>query len=93
MAGAQRSELCTGLFKIFCILTLASEYVFALLTFIDNNYDIRLEAFTASELNKIFSGNKPCQLWIKAQCFRDHLRLHQQENDDHSPDDRDRDGL
>jgi hypothetical protein len=30
------------------------------------------------ELLKIFSGNKPCQLWIKAQHFRDHLRLHHQ---------------
>jgi hypothetical protein len=31
--------------------------------------------------DKIFSGNKPCQLWIKAQCFGDHLRLHFQGND------------
>jgi hypothetical protein len=26
----------------------------------DENNNIRLEAFTATELNKIFSGNKPC---------------------------------
>jgi hypothetical protein len=30
----------------------------------------------ASELDKIFSGNKPCQLWSKVQRFGDHLRLH-----------------
>jgi hypothetical protein len=33
----------------------------------------RLEAFTAAELDKILLGNKPCQLWIKAQRFGDHL--------------------
>jgi hypothetical protein len=30
---------------------------------------------------KIFSGNKACQLWIKAQRFGEHLRLHHQGND------------
>jgi hypothetical protein len=33
---------------------------------------LRLEAFTATELDKIFWGNKPCQLCIKAQRFGDH---------------------
>jgi hypothetical protein len=28
---------------------------------------LRLEAFTATELDKIFSDNKLCQLWIEAQ--------------------------
>jgi hypothetical protein len=41
----------------------------------------------ATELDKIFSGNKKCQLWIKVQRFGDHLRLHHQGN--YSPDDRD----
>jgi hypothetical protein len=45
-----------------------------------NKFYIRLEAFTATELDKIFSGYKLCQLWIKAQRFRDHLRLHHQGN-------------
>jgi hypothetical protein len=27
--------------------------------------NIRLEAFTATELDKIFSSNNPCQLWLK----------------------------
>jgi hypothetical protein len=44
---------------------------------------MRLETFSATELDKIFSGNKPCQLWIKAQRFGDHLRLHRQGNDVH----------
>jgi hypothetical protein len=35
----------------------------------------------ATELDKIFSGNKPCQLWINAQRFGDNLRLHHQGND------------
>jgi hypothetical protein len=35
----------------------------------------------ATELDKIFSGNKPCHLWIKAQHFTDHFR-----RNDHSPD-------
>jgi hypothetical protein len=34
-----------------------------------------------TELSKFFSNNKPCQLWIKAQCFKDHLRLHHQGRD------------
>jgi hypothetical protein len=42
---------------------------------------LRLEAFMTTELYKIFSGNKPCQLWTKAQRFGDHLRLHHQGND------------
>jgi hypothetical protein len=42
---------------------------------------IRLETFTATELDEIFSGNKPWQLWTKAQRFGDHLRLHHQGND------------
>jgi hypothetical protein len=46
------------------------------------NY-LRLEAFMVTELDKILAGNKPCQLWIKAQHFRDH----------HSPDDGGGDGL
>jgi hypothetical protein len=37
---------------------------------IDKSYEhIRLGAFTATELDKIFSGNKRCQLWIKAFCL------------------------
>jgi hypothetical protein len=36
---------------------------------------IRLEVFTATELDKISSGNKPCQLWMKA-----HLHVHHQGN-------------
>jgi hypothetical protein len=50
---------------------------------------IRLEAFTATELDKIFSGNKPYQLRKKAQRFGDHPRLHHQGNvkhDGHSTD-------
>jgi hypothetical protein len=43
--------------------------------------NIRLEAFMVTELNKIFLHNKLCQLWIKAQRFRDHLRFHHQGND------------
>jgi hypothetical protein len=39
---------------------------------------LRLKAFAATEIDKLFSGNKPCQLWIKAQRFGDHLRLHYQ---------------
>jgi hypothetical protein len=34
-----------------------------------------------SLFNKIFSGNKPCQLWIKTQRFGDHFRFHHQGND------------
>jgi hypothetical protein len=43
--------------------------------------NIRPEAFTATELDKIFSGNRPCQLWIKTRRLGDHLRLHDQRND------------
>jgi hypothetical protein len=32
-------------------------------------------------MDKIFSGSKPFQLWIKAQRFGDHLRFHYQGND------------
>jgi hypothetical protein len=49
--------------------------------YINKMEHIRLEAFMVTELDKIFSGNRPCQLWIKAQHFRDHLRLHHQGND------------
>jgi hypothetical protein len=41
---------------------------------------MRPEDFTATELDKIFSGNKPCQLWTKAQRFGDHIHLHLQGN-------------
>jgi hypothetical protein len=44
-------------------------------------HDIGISYFKHKELYKIFSGNKPCQLWIKAQRFGDHLRLHHQGND------------
>jgi hypothetical protein len=46
---------------------------------------MRLEAFMATELDKIHLGNKPCQLWTEAQRFED-LRLHHLGND-HLPDD------
>jgi hypothetical protein len=51
-------------------------------------YFIRLEASMATELDKIFFGNKPCQMWTNAQSFEDHLRLHHS-----SPDDGGGDGL
>jgi hypothetical protein len=38
-----------------------------------------------NQLDKIFSVNKPSQLWINAQRFEDHLRLHHQGNDDIIP--------
>jgi hypothetical protein len=41
---------------------------------------IRLEAFTATELDKILSGNKPCHFWTEDQSFGDPLRLHHQGN-------------
>jgi hypothetical protein len=41
---------------------------------------MRIEAFTATELDKI-SEKKPCQLWTKPQRFEDHFRLHHQGND------------
>lgn len=40
MASSHWSELCTSLFKIFCIIILASKHAFALITFIDDTYDI-----------------------------------------------------
>jgi hypothetical protein len=42
---------------------------------------IRIKAFTATELDKILSDNKPCQLWRKTQRFGDHIRVHHQGND------------
>jgi hypothetical protein len=33
-----------------------------------------------NNFDEIFSGNKPCQSWIKVQRFGAHLRLHYQEN-------------
>jgi hypothetical protein len=36
----------------------------------------RLGAFMVTELNKISSGSKPCQLLAEALCFRDRLNLH-----------------
>jgi hypothetical protein len=58
---------------------------------VNERQHIRLEAFTVTELDKIFSGNKACQLWIKAQRFRDHL--HRQGHQHNSHDDGDGDGL
>jgi hypothetical protein len=46
-----------------------------ILNFVRN---IRLEDFTATELDKIFSGNKPCQLWTKVQRFGDRIHFHHQ---------------
>jgi hypothetical protein len=40
-----------------------------------SEYDVNL-----LDLDKIFSCNKMCQLWMKAQRFRDHLWLHHQGN-------------
>jgi hypothetical protein len=59
----------------------------AVLTYLEDtknktlHHPIRLECFTVTELDTIFSGNKLCQLWTKAQHFGDHIRLHYQGND------------
>lgn len=37
---------------------------------------VRLEAFMATGLDSIFSGNKQCQLWETAQRFGEHLCRH-----------------
>jgi hypothetical protein len=39
---------------------------------------MKLKVFTATELNKLFAGNKLYQLWVRAQRFRDHFCLHHQ---------------
>jgi hypothetical protein len=35
--------------------------------------DVRSEAFTASEVDKIFSGSQPCQLVKNFRRFREHV--------------------
>jgi hypothetical protein len=40
IADTQRSESCKDLFSRFCILPLASEYIFALMILMIDNYDI-----------------------------------------------------
>jgi 6-pyruvoyl-tetrahydropterin synthase len=50
MASAEWSESYRALFKRFCILTFASVLIFALMTFIIENYDV---CYTNSEICKI----------------------------------------
>jgi hypothetical protein len=40
MPGLQKSDICSGLFKRFCVLMLASECMFGLMTFVVNNCQI-----------------------------------------------------
>jgi hypothetical protein len=53
------------------------------------DFDFTSACFNMLSFDKIFSGNKPCQLWIKAQHFRDHLHLHHHGNYVDVPDDGD----
>jgi hypothetical protein len=66
IANDQRSELCRNSFKGFCILTFASEYIFALMTFVVN------DIFQPnSELHKVSTGNRQCQNKLPIlQCTR-----------------------
>jgi hypothetical protein len=40
------------------------------------NTDVRLEVFTATELNKVFSSRQPLQMIYKIQNFGYQLHLH-----------------
>jgi hypothetical protein len=43
--------------------------------------DVRFKSFHGNRTQKLFSDNKPCQLWMKAQRFGDHPHFHHQGKD------------